>query len=44
MKRQPERVSIQRFRYLLEQHQLASKMLQAVDATLIAQSLQIHPS
>ena len=36
MNRLPDRVSIPRFRHLLEQHELAPKMLEAVNATLAA--------
>ena len=39
MSRLPDRVSILRFRHLLEQHELAPKMLEAVNATLAAQGL-----
>ena len=39
MNRLPDRVSILRFRHLLEQHELAPKMLEAVNATLAAQGL-----
>ena len=39
MNRLPDRVSILRFRHLLEQHDLAPKMLEAVNATLAAQGL-----
>lgn len=39
MSRLPDRVSILRFRHLLEQHELAPRMLQAVNATLTAQGL-----
>ena len=39
MNRLPDRVSILRFRHLLEQHELAPKMLEAVNATLAAKGL-----
>ena len=39
MNRLPDRVSILRFRHLLERHDLAPQMLQAVNATLAAQGL-----
>lgn len=39
MRRLPDRVSILRFRHLLEQHDLAAQMLEAVNATLAAQGL-----
>ena len=39
MSRLPDRVSILRFRHLLERHDLAPQMLQAVNATLAAQGL-----
>ncbi len=39
MNRLPGRVSILRFRHLLERHDLAPQMLQAVNATLAAQGL-----
>ena len=39
MSRLPDRVSILRFRHLLEQHDLAPKMLEAVNATLAAKGL-----
>jgi len=39
MARLPDRVSILRFRHLLEQHELAPKMLDAVNATLAAKGL-----
>ena len=39
MNRLPDRVSILRFRHLLEQHELAPQMLEAVNATLAAQGL-----
>lgn len=39
MNRLPDRVSIMRFRHLLERHDLAPQMLQAVNATLAAQGL-----
>ena len=39
MNRLPDRVSILRFRHLLERHDLAPQMLQTVNATLAAQGL-----
>ena len=39
MSRLPDRVSILRFRHLLERHDLAPQMLQTVNATLAAQGL-----
>ena len=39
MNRLPDRVSILRFRHLLEQHDRAPKMLEAVNATLAAKGL-----
>ncbi|CAJ0880112.1 IS5 family transposase ISPsp3 [Ralstonia mannitolilytica] len=39
MSRLPDRVSVLRFRHLLEQYELAPKMLDAVNATLAAQGL-----
>ena len=39
MNRLPDRVSILRFRHVLERHDLAPQMLQAVNATLAAQGL-----
>ena len=39
MARLPDRVSILRFRHLLEQHELAPKMLEAVNATLASKGL-----
>ncbi|CUA96545.1 IS5 family transposase [Thiomonas bhubaneswarensis] len=39
MARLPDRVSILRFRHLLEQHELAPKMLEVVNATLAAKGL-----
>ncbi len=39
--RLPDRVSILRFRHLLEQHDLAPKMLEAVNATLAAKGLML---
>ena len=39
MNRLPDRVSILRFRHLLERHDLAPQMLKAVNATLAAQGL-----
>ncbi len=39
MSRLPDRVSILRFRHVLERHDLAPQMLQAVNATLAAQGL-----
>ena len=41
MIRLPDRVSILRFRHLLEQHELAPKMLEAVNATLAAKGLML---
>ena len=41
MSRLPDRVSILRFRHLLEQHDLAPKMLDAVNATLAAKGLML---
>ena len=41
MNRLPDRVSILRFRHLLEQHDLAPKMLEAVNATLAAKGLML---
>ena len=41
MNRLPDRVSILRFRHLLEQHELAPKMLEAVNATLAAKGLML---
>ena len=37
----PDRVSVLRFRHLLEQHELAPKMLDAVNATLAAKGLML---
>ena len=41
MNRLPDRVSILRFRHLLEQHDLAPKMLDVVNATLAAKGLML---
>lgn len=41
MNRLPDRMSILRFRHLLEQHELVPKMLEAVNATLAAKGLML---
>jgi len=41
MSRIPDRVSILRFRHLLEKHELSQKMLEAVNATLAAKGLML---
>lgn len=41
MSRIPDRVSILRFRHLLEKHELSQKMLKAVNATLAAKGLML---
>ncbi|ALT76530.1 IS5 family transposase [Paucibacter sp. KCTC 42545] len=41
MSRMPDRVSILRFRHLLEKHELSQKMLEEVNATLAAKGLML---